>query len=146
MARQAHKNIAWSYVNLGVGILSPLILIPLFTRLLGRELYGEFVVITSISYYLGLANLGIGQTVANRVASALANREHAEVEKLVATAFYSLVAVATLLLIALFILTPFLWGRLIGRPDPAAKFERKAVVESLRLNHNNKSAAARLTI
>ncbi len=121
MARQTHKNIAWSYINLAVGILSPLILIPLFTRLLGRELYGEYVVITSLSYYLGLANLGLGQTIANRIAVMVANRDHAQVGAMVSTAFYSLAAAAALLLIALFVLTPFLWDLLVGSSDPAAK-------------------------
>jgi O-antigen/teichoic acid export membrane protein len=121
MARQTHKNIAWSYINLAVGILSPLILIPLFTRLLGRELYGEYVVITSLSYYLGLANLGIGQTIANRIATAVANRDDAQVGAMVSTAFYSLAAVAGLLLIVLLVLTPILWGPLVGSPNPAAK-------------------------
>ncbi|HTW88979.1 MAG TPA: lipopolysaccharide biosynthesis protein [Candidatus Binataceae bacterium] len=122
MARQTHKNIVWSYINLGVGILAPLILIPLFTRFLGRQLYGEYVVITSLSYYLGLANLGLGQTIANRIAAAAANRDHAKVGTLVSTAFYSLTAVAGLLLIALLVLTPLLWSALVGRPDPGARF------------------------
>lgn len=122
MARQTHKNIVWSYINLGVGVLAPLILIPLFTRFLGRQLYGEYVVITSLSYYLGLANLGLGQTIANRIAAAAANRDDTQVGTLVSTAFYSLAAVAGLLLIALLVLTPRLWGVLVGSPDPAARF------------------------
>ncbi|GEM_PF-1845862 len=122
MARQVHKNIVWSYLSLAAGTLSPLILIPLFTRLLGHELYGEYVVITSISYYIGLANLGIGQTVANRIAEAVAKRDDEQVATLVSTAFYSLAAVVGPLIIVLFVATPWLWPLLVGSPDRSAKF------------------------
>ncbi len=127
MARQVHKNIIWSYINLAAGVLSPLVLIPLFTRLLGHELYGEYVVITSVSYYIGLANLGLGQTIANRIAEAVAKRDEAQVATLVSTAFYSLTAMAALLLVVLFALTPWLWPRLVGSPEPATKFAFLAI-------------------
>jgi O-antigen/teichoic acid export membrane protein len=72
-------------------------------RFLGRELYGQWVVILSLTSYFGLANLGMAQTVGNLVAEAAAKAQTRLLGNVVSTAFFfhALVAIPLLLLSAL---------------------------------------------
>ena len=61
---------AVSYFNVGISILTNLILVPMYLHYLGKEQYGLWLVVLSMVSYLGLSNLGIAQVVSNLVASA----------------------------------------------------------------------------
>jgi O-antigen/teichoic acid export membrane protein len=79
-------------------------------RFLGHQLYGEWLVILSLTSYMALANLGMGQTVGNRIAEAVASGRRREVPALVSTAFFAYAAIAILLLTVLL----GFWPRLAG--------------------------------
>ena len=68
------RNMLWSYLGWGASALAPLVTVPFCVRYLGPQVYGEWLVILSITSYLGLANLGLAQTAANRIAEAIAYR------------------------------------------------------------------------
>ncbi|HVA81045.1 MAG TPA: lipopolysaccharide biosynthesis protein [Candidatus Binataceae bacterium] len=110
--RRAMSSIIWSYANWASTILSPLVMVPLYVRFLGAKTYGQWLVILSVSSYLGLANLGLGQTISNRIAEAGASRGESEVSRLLATAFVSYATLAVVLLAALAVLTPLFAGPL----------------------------------
>jgi O-antigen/teichoic acid export membrane protein len=102
------RNVAWSYVNWIIGFVAPLILIPLYVRLLGHQLYGEWLVIVSISSYLGLANLGSWQAVGNRITEVVAQGRREEIGRLMSTGFIAYSAImAMTVLVALVIAALF---------------------------------------
>jgi O-antigen/teichoic acid export membrane protein len=83
-----------------VGVL----LIPIYLRYLTTEEYGIWLMILSIMSYLGLANLGIGQTVSNYVAAKWNQaRERDHLLELVSSgwAAYNAIAVAIVGIVAL---------------------------------------------
>ncbi|MFZ0890313.1 MAG: lipopolysaccharide biosynthesis protein [Candidatus Binataceae bacterium] len=112
MPKAIGQNIAWSYANWVASFLTPLVTVPLYVRFLGAKTYGDWIVIISLTSYLGLANLGIGQTVSNGIAEAVATGRDSELGKLVSTAFFVYAALAVLLLSAIYFFTPLFAGRL----------------------------------
>lgn len=112
MRAAIRNNILWSYANWGVTGLAPIVMVPLYVRFLGTKTYGEWLVILSITSYLGLANLGLAQTFSNRVADAVGKGRHSDLGELLATAFLTFAAIGAVLLVVLFFLTPWIAGRL----------------------------------
>lgn len=102
------RNIAWSYAQWSISIIGPLITIPFYVRLLGHELYGQWLVILSLTSYLGLASLGMGQTVANRIAEAAARGQRDAVGEIVSTGFFCYAAIGITLAAALCAMAPWL--------------------------------------
>ncbi|MGH7782132.1 MAG: lipopolysaccharide biosynthesis protein [Candidatus Binataceae bacterium] len=115
------RSIAWSYANWLAGFAAPLILIPLYVRMLGHERYGQWLVILSVASYLGLASLGSWQAVGNRIAEAVARKDGGEVNRLVSTGFIAYSGTIGAVVLAVFALTPIVWSRLM----PAAGAEVK---------------------
>jgi len=100
------RNISSSYASAAVNIIVPLIMIPLFVRYLGMELYGQWIIVLSLVSYLPLANLGIAQALQNRMADASARGMRGELGGLVSTGFVAYAAVAAFLVVALYLITP----------------------------------------
>ncbi|MGC1677205.1 MAG: oligosaccharide flippase family protein [Candidatus Binataceae bacterium] len=117
MQPSLRRNVAWSYVNWIAGFAAPLILIPLYVRLLGHQLYGEWLVIVSIASYLGLANLGSWQAVGNRIAEAIAQDRRDEIGRLMSTGFIAYSAIITAIVLAVFAATPMLTRRMMPAVD-----------------------------
>ncbi len=107
------RNVAWSYVNWITGFAAPLILIPLYVRLLGHQLYGEWLVIMSIASYLGLASLGSWQAVGNRIAEAVAGGRRDEVGRLMSTGFIAYSAIIAAILLVVFTAAPMMARRIM---------------------------------
>jgi O-antigen/teichoic acid export membrane protein len=114
-----HRNIVWSYINWGVTFVAPLVMVPIYVRFLGTKAYGDWIVIVSITSYLGLANLGLGQTLSNRIAEAVAAAPEAELGKLISTAFFVYAALAMMIGTVIF----------FAGPQIAAKFRLHAGAE-----------------
>jgi O-antigen/teichoic acid export membrane protein len=74
------RGVAASYVNAAAGVLSTLILVPMYLRYLGSEEYGLWITVSGVVAYLGLVNLGITQTTANRFGEAIAHGEDGKAE------------------------------------------------------------------
>lgn len=105
------RNIISSYLNWAISIALPLVMIPIYLRCLGHQTYGAWIVILSVTSYLGLANLGIGQTLNNRVAESVAKDRHGEIGPLVSTAFFGYAAIAAALTLALVASAPLIAKR-----------------------------------
>jgi O-antigen/teichoic acid export membrane protein len=95
-------------------------MVPLYIQYLGAKTYGDWIVILSLASYLELANLGMGQTITNRVAESVATGRTSEVGDLVSTAFFSYLALAATALAALALFTPYLAARLDLRAHAVA--------------------------
>lgn len=114
MAVRLHKNIAWSYLNWGTSMVLPLVMIPIYLRCLGHPTYGAWLVILSVTSYLSLANLGIGQTLNNRIAEAVAQKRDDRIGTLVSTAFFGYAAIGIVLALVLAMAAPQIEQRLAG--------------------------------
>ncbi|HYB91452.1 MAG TPA: oligosaccharide flippase family protein [Candidatus Binataceae bacterium] len=114
------RNVAATYANWAVNFLSPLVLIPLFVRLLGHELYGQWLIILSIASYLGLANLGSWQAIGNRIAESVAQRRHDRVATIVSTGFFAYTAIIAALMTGVLALTPVAWRHFLPHSSAQA--------------------------
>ncbi|MGH9577457.1 MAG: lipopolysaccharide biosynthesis protein, partial [Terriglobales bacterium] len=101
------RNITWSYLAHLATHGLPLLTVPFYVRLLGHDLYGQWLVILSITSYLGLANLGMGQTLINRIASAVALGRRDEVALLASTGFFAYVGIDLLVILAVVVAAPW---------------------------------------
>jgi O-antigen/teichoic acid export membrane protein len=119
-ATQIRRNIIFSYGNQLAGFLGVLVLVPLYTRFLGPQLYGEWIVITTIATYLALANMGIDQALTNRIAEAVVKGRIAEVRTLISTSFFAYTAIAALMIGLFAIISPLLTRVLMGGADGTA--------------------------
>jgi O-antigen/teichoic acid export membrane protein len=115
MTTSVSKNVAASVLNYSLRILGPLILTPLYVRLLGHELYGEWLVIASLGSYVALADLGMGQALSNHIAGTYAHRQTGEVGTIISTVFLTEVSIATTVSLAIIVATSLLSHRLLPR-------------------------------
>jgi O-antigen/teichoic acid export membrane protein len=101
MRKNIRTGVALSYVNWTVDTAGPLILVPLYARFLGHELYGQWLVILSVTSFLSLAGLGVGQAVSNAVVEAAASAEVYKLASLVSTAFWFFVGTGAIAVVVL---------------------------------------------
>ncbi|HTT75066.1 MAG TPA: oligosaccharide flippase family protein [Candidatus Binataceae bacterium] len=116
-SRRLSRNVRWSYVAWSASAFAPVVTVPFCVRYLGARLYGEWLMILSLTAYLGLANLGIAQTVGNRIAEATAFNRRGEIRTLVATGFWTYALLAIGLIAALVTVIPVIadhWLRSAG--------------------------------
>jgi len=111
------RNVAWSYISWITSLGIPLILIPLYVRLLGHQLYGEWLVIMSIASYLGLASFGSWQAVGNRIAEEVAQGRRHEIGRLMSTGFIAWSVIITAIVFSVFAATPMLIRRMMPAVD-----------------------------
>ncbi len=115
MTESNKKNLMLSYLNWTLSLLMPLALVPLFVRLLGHEQYGEWIIIATLGSYLSVGNLGIRQTVTNRIAEAIATNNRPQIGLIISTAFFTQTAIALALMIALSVLAALFWHQMLSR-------------------------------
>ncbi|HEX4211293.1 MAG TPA: oligosaccharide flippase family protein [Candidatus Binataceae bacterium] len=110
----ALHNVKWSYAAWGASALAPLVTVPVCVRYLGPRLYGEWLIILSLTTYLGLTNLGIAQTVGNRIAEAIARGRRDEVQVIVATGFWAYMLIGGVLIVLMLIGTTLVAPHYLG--------------------------------
>lgn len=88
------KDIFTSYLQMGFSIVIPLLLIPYVVNKLGQELYGIWVLLTSMVAYFNLSNLGFSTTLLKDVSFYKSNSE--KVNKIINTTFFFFVFVVAL--------------------------------------------------
>jgi len=89
-------------INLALRIGTQLLIVPLGVRYLGAEQFGLLILLQSISLYLLLAELGIGQSVVNYLSVAYVRGDSAQFNRILSTSFYvylGLTAVAWILVV-----------------------------------------------
>jgi O-antigen/teichoic acid export membrane protein len=114
------RNIIFSYLNQASTLFIAILLVPVFTRLLGQRLYGEWLVISAVVSNLYLASSGFDQTLVNKIAEASANGERSKIATTVSTIFFLYVALGSLLIGAFALLAPELCRLFVSRYDTRA--------------------------
>lgn len=89
------RNAAWNYVGFAVNVLTNLVLFPFVVRHVGETESGIWLLLGSLTGYMGLLELGIVPSLTQHVASALGGRRREDVDRAVSTAL----AVLTLMMI-----------------------------------------------
>ncbi len=107
-----------------VVLVSTVISVPLTFRYLGDDRYGLWMTITSCVLFLGLADLGVGKGLAAAISEADGKDNALEARRQVSCAFFLLLAIGCLLLVALASIFPVVsWGALYGVKTALAAHE-----------------------
>src|SRR4249920_2317818 len=92
------RNAAWNYGGFVVNVVTNLLLFPYVVRHLGEAASGIWLLLGSLTGYMGLLELGIVPSLTQHVASALGAGNRREVDRTVSTA---LVVLSAMMFVAL---------------------------------------------
>jgi len=92
------KNITFSYVNQASALITAIVLVPVFTRLLGQREYGEWLVISTVVANLYLAASAFDLTLVNKIAEAKTEGERSLTAKIVSNALLLYTGLACVLI------------------------------------------------
>ncbi len=73
---------ATSFISTGISILASIITVPLFIKAVGSDLYGLFVVVTSVVGFVGLTDFGLSGAITNQIAYLFAEQKKKEISEL----------------------------------------------------------------
>ena len=127
---QVGRNATYNLLGWTVFLGSNLVVLPYAVAKLGADIYGVFVLITSVVGVLGLLELGLGDAITVHVSGCLVRGERARVSRLLGTAVSLLAIVGTLVGAGLYLSAPLV-TRLLLRSEHAAL--QSDVVLSLRI-------------
>jgi O-antigen/teichoic acid export membrane protein len=94
------RNALWSWVGMGTTLLVGLLVAPFLVHTLGQSSYGLWIVISSLTGYFSVLDLGIGSSVGLNVAYYRARNDVAGVNGIVSTAVAYLSAAGLVVLLA----------------------------------------------
>lgn len=98
MKNQIKSGILISYITIMISNIIPMIYTPVMLRLLGQAEYGVYGISQSISNYLYLLNMGLGNTIIRYLAKYRASGER-EQEELVAGMFVKIYSIISLIIV-----------------------------------------------
>jgi O-antigen/teichoic acid export membrane protein len=114
------RNIIFSYLNQVSALIVAVLLVPVFTRLLGQRAYGEWLVISAIVSNFYLASSGFDQTLVNKIAEASATGDRSKIGTTVSTTLFLYAALGALLIVFFGLLAPGLCRLFVSRYDTSA--------------------------
>ena len=118
--RRAAMTSASSLIARAVNFASLLILVPLAVPYLGTERYGIWMTLVSLTSFLGVAGLGVGNALVTLVARGRAGAGDEEVPRYISTAVALFGGIAAVLALVGAGVIPFLpWGRIFNVPSAA---------------------------
>ncbi len=95
------RNTAWNYAGFAVNLAVNLVLFPAVVATLGDAATGIWLLIGSVSGYMGLLQLGLAPAMAQFAAAHLARRDDDALNRTVSTALMLVVGLGSLALVAL---------------------------------------------
>jgi len=103
-----------------IGLLGPLITIPVTLRYLGAEQYGLWMTISAVISLFAFADLGLGNGLLTAVSRADGRDDRVEMARYISSAFFLLSGVALTFLVACVFLHPLLpWQAILSIRSPA---------------------------
>ncbi|MFA5111585.1 MAG: hypothetical protein WC443_09280, partial [Desulfobaccales bacterium] len=85
MIKRLFKGIGANFLGQLINIASRIVLVPLFLLAWGADIYGEWLLLSSMVAYLSLTEMGAQSYVANRMTQAFAGRDEALFRKILHT-------------------------------------------------------------
>ena len=102
------KNILGSFAVKGVSILVSLALIPLTLGYVSSEIYGIWLIISSILHWLVYMDVGFTLGLKNRLAEALAKQDYEKGRSLVSTTYYIMTIIFVPTAIVSLVVSPYI--------------------------------------
>jgi len=94
------RNTAWNYAGFAVNLAVNLLLFPAAVARMGDAATGVWLIIGSVSGYMGLLQLGLAPAMAQFAAAHIAKRDDAELGRTVSTALVLVVGLGSVALLA----------------------------------------------
>ena len=108
----------------GLGMAVSFISIPLTVGYLGPERYGLWITISSLLAWLAISDVGFGSALVNALAEADGLEDHTLAQGLVATAFWTLLAVAFVIGLLTALLVPIVnWMEILNVSEAVSEVE-----------------------
>ena len=119
-----------SVMSQGLNVMTGLVSIPLTINYLGKERYGVWLTLVSLLTWLALSDLGFGgNALVNTLAEANGKDSHLLAQKMVSTAFWSLVVLAGFFALGFAALFPFIsWARLFNVSNQISSSELQQAI------------------
>ena len=115
--KNARKNVIFSGFGYALPLLAALATIPIMVGALGADLYGLYVICTSLIGFMTLVDLGIGQTVIKYVAEYEATNKRAKVQPVLNVALLIYLLIGLLSAVCLFVFSSNLAAALYDDPQ-----------------------------
>lgn len=100
------QNIAGSLLVKGISIATSLILVPLTLGYVSSEIYGIWLTISSILYWLTYMDVGFTLGLKNRLAEAIAQKDFDRGRSLVSTTYFIMTVIFVPLTVVLLLISP----------------------------------------
>src|SRR3989339_2148055 len=85
MIRRLFKGIGANFLGQVINIASKIVLVPLFLLAWGADIYGEWLLLSSMVAYLSLTEMGAQLYIVNRMTQAYAHRDNDQFRKILHT-------------------------------------------------------------
>lgn len=95
------RNTLWNYIGFAVNLATNVLLFPMAVARMGDAATGVWLLIGSVSGYMGLLQLGLAPAMAQFAAAHIATRDDAALSRTVSTALVLVTALGSLALLAL---------------------------------------------
>ena len=102
------KNILGSFAVKGISILVSLALVPMTLGYVSSEIYGVWLIISSILHWLVYMDVGFTLGLKNRLAEALAKQDYDKGRSLVSTTYYIMAIIFVPIAIISLIISPYI--------------------------------------
>ena len=103
-----------AFLSRGTAIVAQVVVVPLAIELVGRELYGAFLVLTSLLGWLSISNLGLAAGMTTSLAAAVADERDQDARKIIASTL-ALIGLVSLGIAMTLPLVPFVsWNGFLG--------------------------------
>lgn len=116
-SKKIKRQIVYSVLIKGIGFFLNYLVIALTLRLLGKELYGIWIVMLSFLQWISLFDIGIGNGLRNRLTESLSKRHNNEARELITTGYIMMVIIGFFLLLLIYIFSPFVNWNFIFNSD-----------------------------
>ena len=100
-SRVLARNTIWNYAGFAINLVANLVMLPLVVSQIGEAAAGVWLLMSSVTGYMGLLELGIVPSLTQSIASSLARADRGAVSRATSNALVLLIGLATLALLLL---------------------------------------------
>lgn len=116
MFRILARNVVWNWLGFGVLAVIMFLLTPIVLQELGETRYAVWALVTSLTGYCGLVDMGLRSGINQYLTRYLARGEMDKVNQIASTAFFALAAIACLIMSAVLMIA-FLLPNFVELPE-----------------------------
>ncbi len=109
------KQVQWSFLFKLLSVGCSFLVIPLMIAYLGKEEYGVWSTLLSVSSWIILFDVGIGNGLRNKISESLAEQDLEKTKAYISTAYMVIVVIVTFLLLCTFLSSYFIpWQKIFN--------------------------------